>query len=98
MEMLVDTHRAMSQDEKLARARQQVAAIKAFYVHLFVFVAVLLLLAIINAATGGPWWVLWVLFGWGIGVLAHWLFVIAAGSRYVADWEQRKTRELADRM
>ncbi len=93
-----DAHRVMSQDEKLARAKRQVAAIKAFYIHLFVFAAVLLLLAIINAATGGPWWVLWVLLGWGIGILAHWLFVFFAGSRLVADWERRKTRELADRM
>jgi fatty acid desaturase len=93
-----EAQRAMSQDEKLAKARQQVAAIKAFYIHLFVFAAVLAFLAIINASTGGPWWVLWVLFGWGIGILAHWLFVIVAGSRYVADWEARKTRELIDRM
>jgi fatty acid desaturase len=102
--MLVDqtpapgSERAMSQDEKIARVRQQVAAIKAFYLHLFVFIAVLLFLAIINAATGGPWWVLWVLLGWGIGILAHWLFVVVAGSRFVADWEQRKTKELLDRM
>jgi fatty acid desaturase len=93
-----DAGRAMSQDEKLARARRQVAAIKAFYVHLFVFAAVLVFLAIINAATGGPWWVLWVLLGWGIGVLAHWLLVFVAGSRFIADWEQRKTKELVDRM
>ena len=90
--------RAMSQEEKLAQARRQVAALKGFYIHLFVFVAVILLLAIINAATGGPWWVLWVLLGWGIGVLAHGLFVFAGTSRRVAEWEQRKVRELADRM
>jgi hypothetical protein len=88
----------MSQDEKLAWAKRQVAAIKAFFVHLFVFALVLLGLAVINAATGGPWWVLWVLLGWGIGLLAHGLFVFLSGSRRVADWEQRKIRELADRM
>ena len=93
-----EAQRAMSRDDKLARARRQVAAIKAFYVHLFVFAAVLLLLAIINAATGGPWWVLWVLLGWGIGVLAHALFVFVGSSRQVAEWEERKARELADRM
>jgi fatty acid desaturase len=93
-----DSQRVMSQEEKLARARRQVAALKAFYIHLFAFVAVILLLAIINAATGGPWWVLWVLLGWGIGVLAHGLFVFAGTSRRVAEWEQRKVRELADRM
>jgi fatty acid desaturase len=93
-----DTPHGMSQEEKLARARRQVAALKAFYIHLFVFVAVILLLAVINAAPGGPWWVLWVLLGWGIGVLAHGLFVFVGSSGRVAEWEQRKARELADRM
>jgi hypothetical protein len=93
-----DTPHGISQDEKHARARRQVAALKGFYVHLFAFLAVILLLTIINAATGGPWWVLWVLLGWGIGVLAHGLFVFAGNSRRVAEWEQRKVRELADRM
>ena len=93
-----DSQRAMSQEEKLAQARRQVAAMKAFYVHIFAFATVILLLAIINAATGGPWWVLWVLLGWGIGVLAHGLFVFAGTSRRVAEWERRKVRELADRM
>lgn len=88
----------MSPEEKLAQARRQVSAIKAFFLHLFVFAIVTLALAIINAATGGPWWVLWVLLGWGIGVLAHGLFVFLGSSGYVADWERRKIRELADRM
>jgi len=94
-----DTQRATSQEERLARARRQVAAIKAFYVHLLVFALIVLGLAVINAAAArGPWWVQWVFLGWGIGVLAHALFVFVGGSRFVADWEQRKTRELADRM
>ena len=89
---------AAPDEERLAQARRRLAALKGFYIHLLVFVAVVLLLAIVNAATGGPWWVLWVVLGWGIGVLAHWLFVFAGSSRFVADWERRKVRELADRM
>jgi hypothetical protein len=88
----------MSEQDKLAKARQQVAAIKGFYLHLFVFAAVILGLAIINAATRGAWWVQWVFLGWGIGVLAHGLFVFAGSSRLVAEWERRKTRELIERM
>ena len=34
---------------------------------------------------------LWVLFGWGIGVLAHGLGASARTSRAIADWEERKT-------
>jgi hypothetical protein len=103
-EMLVDQAPAsdpqhtMSQQDRLAQAKRQVAAIKGFYIHLLVFTAVVLGLAIINAATRGPWWVQWVFLGWGIGVLAHALFVFVGGSRFVADWEDRKTRELIDKM
>jgi uncharacterized membrane protein YecN with MAPEG domain len=83
--------------EKLARAKRQVAAIKGFYIHLFVFVIVLLGLLVANLATGGPWWVHWVLFGWGIGVVAHAIAVSGRTSKAIADWEKRKTRELMER-
>ena len=97
MDQAPDTQRPMSQEERLAQAKRRVAAIKGFYIHVFVFGVVILGLAIIDAATGGPWWVQWVFLGWGIGVLAHALFVFVGGSRFVADWEERKTRELIDR-
>jgi hypothetical protein len=80
-------------EERLAQARRRVAALKGFYIHLFVFAMVLAGLAIINLASGGPWWVLWVLLGWGIGVLAHALTVFGRTSQAVADWEQRKLRQ-----
>ena len=82
------------QDAKLMKAKRQVAAIKGFYVHLFVFTLVMLGLVAINFAVGRPWWVLWVLLGWGIGVLAHALTVFGHTSRRIADWEKRKIRRL----
>ena len=80
-------------DERLARARRRLAALKGFYIHLFVFVMVMVGLTIINLASGGPWWVLWVLFGWGIGVLAHAITVFGRSSQAIADWEERKLRQ-----
>jgi hypothetical protein len=41
-------------EEKLARARRRLEALKAFYIHLFVFEMVLASLAIVNPATGVP--------------------------------------------
>jgi hypothetical protein len=82
--------------ERLARARRRVEALKGFYIHLFVFATVLAGLAIVNLATGGPWWVLWVLLGWGLGVLAHALTVFGRTSQAVADWEQRKLNQYLD--
>ena len=45
------------------RARRRVAAIKGFYIHLFVFVLVVAGLVVINWLTGGPWWALGVFAG-----------------------------------
>ena len=47
-----------------------------FNIHAFVFVVTMVLLAAINIWRGPPWWVLWVLLGWGIGLLSHWLFTL----------------------
>lgn len=85
---------SVTDEERLARARRRLAAIKGFYVHLCVFVTVLAGLLVINVAAGGPWWVLWVLFGWGMGVAAHALAVFGRAPRMIEDWEERKLKQL----
>ena len=84
------------EDARLAEAKRRVAAIKGFYVHLTVFAAVMLGLLALNTAIGRPWWVQWVFLGWGIGVLAQALAVFGRGSKFIADWERRKIKELLD--
>ena len=81
---------------RLAHAKRQVDALKGFYIHLTVFVLVIAGLFVINAATGGSWWVQWAFLGWGIGVAAHALGVFGRAPRAVADWEERKVKELAN--
>jgi hypothetical protein len=51
-----------------------------FRIHAIVFVPVIVVLLIINLLTGAPYWVQWVLLGWGIGLLSHWFFVLGPGS------------------
>ncbi len=51
-----------------------------FRIHAIVFVLVIALLVVINVLTGSPYWVLWVLLGWGIGLLAHWFLVLGPGA------------------
>ena len=80
-------------EARLAQARRRLAALKGFYVHLIVFALVLLGLLIVNSASGGPWWVVWVFVGWGLGVLAHGLAVSGRGSRTIAAWEERKLQD-----
>ena len=41
-------------------------------IHATAFALTMALLLIINLWTGAPYWFLWVVPGWGIGLLAHW--------------------------
>jgi hypothetical protein len=52
-----------------------------FRIHAITFVPTIVLLLIINLWTGSPYWVLWVLLAWGIGLLSHWFFVLGPGAR-----------------
>lgn len=47
-----------------------------FRIHAIVFVPSIVVLVIINLMTGAPYWSLWALLGWGIGLFSHWLFVL----------------------
>jgi hypothetical protein len=85
---------ALTEAERRERAIRRVAAIRGFYTHLAVYVVVNIGLLIVNALTGPEWWVQWVVFGWGIGIVAHALAVFGRASRFVRDWEERKIKQL----
>jgi hypothetical protein len=85
---------ALTEAERRERAIRRVAAIKGFYVHLAVYLVVNIGLFVVDALTGSDWWVQWVAFGWGIGVAAHALAVFGHGSKVVAEWEDRKIKQL----
>jgi hypothetical protein len=80
------------------RARRRVREIRAFYLHLAVFVAVNTLLHVINlVATPRVYWAFWPLFGWGIGLLAHGVATYRWMPFLGKEWEKRKIRELMDK-
>lgn len=82
-----------SRAARLRMARRKVAALKGFYVHAAVFTGVMVLLAVIDLATGRPYWAHWVLLGWGAGLLAHRILLGAGISERVRRWEARKVDE-----
>ena len=86
-----------SDDAKLRRARQHVAALKGFYIHVTVFLLVNCGLAGINFATGAPWWFQWPLLGWGIGLLGHAVIVFSPVRIFGREWEERKIKEHMDK-
>jgi len=93
------------EDEKYIKAKKRVKEIKDFYIHLTVFLVIIIIITGINLitfATGrasNEGWNLWFLypFGfWGFAVLMHGMktFVFGGGSR----WEQRKIKEVMKQM
>jgi hypothetical protein len=66
----------MDEREAYEKARKRVEAKIGFYIHLGIYVAVNILLVIINLLTSREYlWFKWPLMGWGIGVLFHGLGV-----------------------
>jgi hypothetical protein len=69
--------------EKRERAQKMVESKLGFIRHAIVYVMVIAGLAVINNVTGGgyQWW-LWPAFGWGMGVVSHFVsaFVLRSGA------------------
>ncbi len=66
----------MENNAAYKRARKKVEAKVGFYIHLGVYLAVCVMLVIINASASPDYvWVIWPVMGWGIGLLFHALMV-----------------------
>lgn len=78
----------------IEKARKRVKELKTFYVHLITYIAVNIMLLIINITTSPDhWWFIYPLFGWGIGITVHFLttFILRSWSSH---WEEKKIKEL----
>jgi hypothetical protein len=59
-------------DDLRARARKRIAKRRDFGTHLVAYVVINLMLVGIWAATGGGYfWPIWVILGWGVGVILN---------------------------
>jgi hypothetical protein len=80
----------MKRDTASGRAYRRAGAKLGFYIHLAAYIAVNLLLVVINLSTKSQnLWFLWALFGWGIGLFAHW-FAIFVGPRLMRRLVERE--------
>jgi len=78
----------LTEEEVITEARRRVRFKRAFYSHLATYLIVNTFRVLIWAFASGagyPWF-LWVLGGWGIFLLKHflWLFVFSTGSKWAA--------------
>jgi hypothetical protein len=84
--------------EKYLAAKAHVEAVKGFYIHVSVFIAVMTVLVAADYAGGGSWWVQWPLIGWGLGILAHAYLVFSPNTFSTRRWEERKIKETIEKM
>jgi 2TM domain len=85
-------------DPRYKQARRHVKNLRGFYSHATTYICVVGGMLVLNLVSSpGHFWVQWVALGWGIGLLAHGLSVIAFGGAFGKDWEERKIREYLDR-
>ena len=87
----------MTEAQKIARAERRVREITGLYIHTGVFAVVMLLLIGLNF-TDPNWWVQWPLFGWGVGLAAHWYAVYGRGAEMLRRWQLRKIYQLKSQM
>lgn len=86
----------IEKDQKYVRAKKKMEMLKAFYIHLTVYIFVNILLLAINLLTNPTfWWFLYPLVGWGVGLFIHGLTTFASG--FGSDWETRKIKEYMEK-
>lgn len=87
----------LTEEEIYRRARKRVEDKKSFFVHLLVYIVVNTGLVIIWSLTSrGYAWFIWPLFGWGIGLVFHFLSVFFFDRD--TSWEQAEVEKEAERL
>lgn len=91
-EMSAET--SSSSEKQEAEAFRHVRKLRGFYVHLFQYVMVIGFLTIINLAFAPHHpWVLWVIAGWGLGVLSHAFAVFRPSWVLGPQWERAQVEK-----
>ncbi len=79
-------------DAEEALAFAHVRKVRGFYLHLVQYGIVVGFLAVLNLATSPRYlWFLWVVFGWGVGVMAHAMSLWTPF--FGGDWEKRQVEK-----
>ena len=85
----------MSEEANLIIAKMRIEAIKAFYIHVGIYIIVNAVLVAINLYDDDDvYWSLLAILGWGIGLAIHALSVFGPVSNLMMKWEQRKIAQL----
>jgi hypothetical protein len=85
----------LDRESKYMRAKERVGELKKFYAHVWSYIMVITVLALINYLTNGfsYMWFLWAAFGWGVGVMFHAIGTFNLNPFFGKGWEEKKIRE-----
>lgn len=86
-------------DERYKKAKKRVEELKKFYGNVVTYVAINIILIIINLVTSpGSLWFYWVTIFWGIAILLHASRVFVLRGKFLGEeWEEKKMRELMEK-
>ena len=86
-------------EKKYAEAKESVKELKDFYRNLMTYVAINILLIIINLVTSpDSLWFYWVTIFWGIGLVLHASKVFILKGRFLGkEWEERKIKKMMEK-
>jgi energy-coupling factor transporter transmembrane protein EcfT len=93
----------VSNSEIYLKTKKRVRAIKWFYAHFGIFVAVMIFLFLINWVTNDhphdDWWVIFPFISWGLAIAIHALAVFIFSNNGVLGekWEEKKIKEALEK-
>lgn len=86
------------EQERYSQAKKRVEEIKGFYGNLISYIAVNIILMVINLLTSPQYlWFFWPMLGWGIGVFFHGMKVFNYMPFLGKDWEEKKIKEYMEK-
>lgn len=86
-------------DERYEEAKRRVKELKDFYRNLMTYIAVNILLIVINLITNPHrLWFFWVTIFWGIAIVLHGLKVFILKGKFLGqEWEEKKIKEIMEK-
>lgn len=85
------------QNREYRKARKQARELRGFYIHLMIYcVTIPFLIAINLVFVPDFYWFPFSVFGWGTGLLFHWMEVKKYTPFLGKGWEERKIREFME--
>jgi uncharacterized membrane protein YecN with MAPEG domain len=86
-------------EERYKKAKKRVEELKKFYGNVVTYVAINIILIIINLVTSpGTLWFYWVTIFWGIAILLHASRVFILRGKFLGEeWEEKKIRDLMEK-